>query len=428
MNAPNETASQTMNPKLSLYSIGVGDRFAHQASAQLAAVVLAHHTGVAITPVWNKSFREHEIIGSRVAEVRSAADAASRALDWRGAYFVDADHINLDNVDFFIDTSDFFTIDVAGAIGRPAAPEEVEAFVRKHGRFAGELTLPGLAGSFCVSREQIRRIAEKYLYAACEAGTIYRHICASKGEGRFVAEVSMDETDEPQTPVELFFILAALADQEVPLQTIAPRFSGRFNKGVDYVGDAERFRSEFEQDVALLELAIDAFGLPDNLKLSVHSGSDKFCIYPIMRQVMRARNAGVHLKTAGTTWLEELIGLAASGGEGLDVAKEIYCRAFDRCTELCAPYASVIDIDRSRLPLTAEVMGWDGEIFAAALRHDQSDRRYNPHLRQLLHVSYKVAAQMGDRFLQQLEANAAVIAENVTCNVFERHITPLFLD
>ena len=126
----------------------------------------------------------------------------------------------------------------------------------------------------------------------------------------------MDETDRAQSPVELLIILAAIADEGIPVQTIAPKFSGRFNKGVDYVGDVAQFEREMALDVAAIAYAVKQYGLPDNLKLSVHSGSDKFSIYPAIHATMKRFDAGVHLKTAGTTWLEELIGLAEAGGEG----------------------------------------------------------------------------------------------------------------
>ena len=160
----------------------------------------------------------------------------------------------------------------------------------------------------------------------------------------------MDETDLPQTPPELLIILALLADEKVKLQTIAPKFTGRFNKGVDYVGDLVQFEKEFNDDLAVIAYAIKQYGLPANLKLSVHSVRDKFSIYPIINKALARTGAGLHIKTAGTTWLEELIGLAEAGGDGLVLAKEIYAYALDHVDELCAPYASVIDIDRSKLP------------------------------------------------------------------------------
>ena len=408
------------------YSIGVGDRFAHQGPAQLDAFVRAAERGIQIAPVWNKSHREHTIVGSSPRDVRSEADAACRARRWNGPFFVDADHIGLKNVDAFLDSSDFFTLDVADSIGAPPAADDLARFVAKYEQYVGRLQLPGLDAPLEITKEMIARAGQKFLLAVQHAGRIYRHIEKAKGAATFVTEVSMDETDSPQTPVELLLILAALADEAVPVQTIAPRFSGRFNKGVDYAGDVGRFAREFEQDVAVLAMARQEFGLPDNLKLSVHSGSDKFSIYGPMRGVLRKFDAGVHLKTAGTTWLEELIGLALAGGDGLDIAKTVYTQALLRFDELCAPYASVVDIDRSALPSLETVKVWDGPTFAAALRHDPSCTAYNPNFRQLLHVGYKVAAELGWRFGAALEQHAELIARNVVENLYNRHICRLF--
>ncbi len=409
------------------YSFGVGDRFAHQAKAQLRACMLAAEQGADVVPVWNKSHREHTIVGSQPSSVRVAAEAAVQELGWNKPYFVDADHIRLDTVDGFLAASDFFTIDVADSIGRPAAADAVQAFADRHAELVGRIEIPGIEAPFDISRRDIESIAGKYLQAARDAGAIYRHIAAAKGEGRFVTEVSMDETDSPQTPPELLVILAALADERIPLQTIAPKFTGRFNKGVDYVGDTAQFEQEFREDLLVIAFAVRKFGLPPNLKLSVHSGSDKFSIYAPIRRALADFGAGVHIKTAGTTWLEEVIGLAEAGGEGLKAAREIYAKAFEKRDALCAPYATVIDIDAARLPSPAAVAGWSSEQFVAALRHDQSDPAFNPSLRQLIHVGYKIAAQMGDRYLKLLSDCEPTIAKNVTENLYRRHLQPLFL-
>jgi hypothetical protein len=227
--------------------------------------------------------------------------------------------------------------------------------------------------------------------------------------------------------VELLIILAAIADEGIPVETIAPKFSGRFNKGVDYLGDVEQFEREMALDVAAIAYAVEQYGLPESLKLSVHSGSDKFSIYPGIHATMKRFNVGVHLKTAGTTWLEELIGLAEAGGEGLALAKEVYAEALAHWKELCAPYAAVIDIDPGKLPSADAVRGWTSDEYTSALRHVESNPAYNPNLRQLLHVGFKVAAKMGPRYLKLLEANEPVIAKNVTENLYDRHIAPVFL-
>lgn len=414
--------------KLSKFSVGVGDRFAQQAEAQLRAFLLATEKGADIVPVWNKSNREHLIVGSEPPSVRAAAEAAVKKLGWNRPWHVDADHIRLETVDRFVPCSDFFTIDVADSIGKPAAADAVKAFVDRHPELSQPLDIPGVGATVRASRAEIERIANKFLFAVQEAGAIYRHIAKAKGEGKFITEISMDETDSPQTPVELLVILVAVADEKVPIQTIAPKFTGRFNKGVDYVGDVAQFEKEFNEDLAVIAYAIRKYGLPDNLKLSVHSGSDKLSIYGPIRRAVRKHNAGLHLKTAGTTWLEEIIGLAEHGGKGLALAKDIYTEALAHVDELCAPYASVIDIKRASLPSAAEVSKWSAAQYVAALRHDPKCQDFNPSLRQLLHVGYKIAAKKGRIYLDLVRECESSIARNVTGNLFDRHIKPLFLD
>ena len=413
---------------LEKYSIGTGDRFGKQAGAQLESVIKAGNAGKEISIIWNKSYREHAIIHTDPASVRIAADNAVKSADWKGNYYVDADHINLKTVDLFMDSSDFFTLDVADFIGEKAQKNEITQFVKGNLIYCGNLNIPGIENPLIISEESIKKIAERYLYAVKEAGRIYRHIEQKKGKGNFITEVSMDETDLPQTPEELLFILSAIAKEGVPVQTIAPKFTGRFNKGVDYVGDLEKFDKEFNDDICVITWAVKKFDLPVNLKLSVHSGSDKFSIYPSIRKNIRKHNAGVHVKTAGTTWLEELIGLAESGSEGLELAKEVYSSALNRYEELAEPYATVINIDRTKLPDAAEVESWTGKQYASALRHDQNNSAYNMHLRQLLHVGYKIASEMGDRYLNVLVNNSDIVGKNVTENLYERHIKPLFMD
>lgn len=413
--------------KLGKYSIGTGDRFAHQAKAQLQACAEALNSGVEIIPVWNKSNREHLIIGSEPVSVREAADAAVLAMRWRLPYFVDADHIGLQTVDRFMPACDFYTIDVADFIGKPAPQAEIDSFVKAHADLCGQLTLKGVDQPLTVTEEDLRETAGKFIVAIKTAGQVYRKIESAKGKGNFIPEVSMDETDRAQSPVELLIILAAIADEGIPVQTIAPKFSGRFNKGVDYVGNVTQFEHEFALDVAAIEYAVGCFGLPANLKLSVHSGSDKFSIYPAIHSTITRFGAGVHLKTAGTTWLEELIGLAEAGGGGLSLAKEIYAEAFAHREELCGPYATVIDIDPTKLPSPGEVQAWSSEQYTSALRHVPCAAGYNSSLRQLLHVGFKVAAKMGSRYIQLLEANESVISRNVIQNLHERHIVPVFL-
>nr|MBD3623126.1 hypothetical protein [Sunxiuqinia sp.] len=412
--------------ELSKYSFGVGDRFSHQGEAQLRAIIKANKAGVDVSPVWNKSNREHGIVKTTPNDVRTEADAAVKALGWNDRYFVDADHINLTTVAPFVEASDFFTLDVAAFIGNESSKEAIEAFLSSCEKYKGALQIPGISEPIQVDDELLIEIAVKFLTATEQAASIYKYLVEKKGKGNFITEVSMDEVDTPQTPVDLFFILKMLADRGVPAQTIAPKFTGRFNKGVDYVGDLGQFAKEFEEDVLVIAHAIKEFGLPADLKLSVHSGSDKFSIYPIMAEIIKKHDKGLHVKTAGTTWLEEVIGLALAGGEALEAAKEVYASALSRKDELCGPYADVIDIDDTLLPSAEEVNGWSGEKFANTLRHIPGHPDYNLNFRQLIHVGYKVAAEMGERYYSLLEKNADVVGSCVEENIYERHLKRLF--
>ncbi|MBR3936523.1 MAG: hypothetical protein IKJ66_01135 [Bacteroidaceae bacterium] len=412
---------------LGKYSFGIGDRFSHEGKAQLSALIEgAGKFPFEFVPVWNKSNREHQIIGTEPSDTRREADEAVKALGYGKSYFVDADHINMSNVDRFVDSSDFFTIDVADYIGKPADATSTAEFVKNNMKYSGTLRIPGIEEPFSVDRNLLEILAGKYLFATQEAGRIYRHIADRKGADNFVTEVSMDEVDAPQTPIEIFFILSALAQEGIPAQTIAPKFTGRFNKGVEYVGDTAQFEKEFREDLLVIDYAVKEFGLPQGLKLSIHSGSDKFSIYPIMGRLIRLYDKGIHIKTAGTTWLEENIGLALADAKALELAKKIAISALGRMEELCIPYATVIDINPSNLPTAEQIASWSGDQYARALRHNQQDPLYNPDFRQLVHVSYKIAAEMSSEFYADLERNADVVAQQVKENILDRHIARLF--
>lgn len=414
--------------ELEKYSLGIGDRFGQQGIAQLKALIRAKERGVDLVPVWNKSHREHQIVGTTPEETLREAESAVNALKWRGAYYVDADHITQQTVEPYVEHANFFTLDVADHIGSEISKPELEHFLKEASSFEGKFEIPGIPTPFRVNEGQLVKMAGKFLGAVREAAAIYRYIADRKGADHFVSEVSMDEVEEAQSPVELFFILLMLRINDLPLQTIAPKFTGRFNKGVDYAGDPDHFRKEFEEVLLVIDYAVKTFGLPSNLKLSVHSGSDKFTIYPVMGELIRKYDKGIHVKTAGTTWLEEVIGLAMTGGKALQMAKNIYYRAYERQDELFAPYASVIDVDPASLPKPDVVAEWTGVKFANTLRHIPGHPNYHPGFRQLIHVAYKVAAELGETYLDMVRTHEEVVGDQVAINLYRRHIRRLFID
>jgi hypothetical protein len=409
------------------YSFGIGDRFTMQGKAQLTAIMEANKLGFPVVPVWNKSNREHQIVKTVPADTWKEAVEATFSLGYTGNWYVDADHINLGSVDAYIKNSNFFTLDVADYIGKPAEEKEAAELLKKLQPFVGELEIPGIGESFHITEALLNDVVSKFCKAISEASKIYRRVKEVRGSDDFITEVSMDEVEQAQSPVELFFILAMISHYGIPAQTIAPKFTGRFNKGVDYVGDVALFRKEFEQDLLVIDHAVQSFGLPANLKLSVHSGSDKFSIYPVIGELIAKHDKGIHVKTAGTTWLEEVIGLAMADGEALEMAKYIYSEAYSRMDELAGPYATVIDIEKSKLPTPEVVKQWSSEKFANTLRHVPGHADYDPMFRQLIHVGYKVAAELGRKYIAMLEKHKEIVGAQVKENILERHIKRLFV-
>lgn len=408
------------------YSFGIGDRFAQQGIYQLDALAEANKLGYEFVPVWNKSKREHKTIGSEPLQTKLEAENAVKDLQWNGNFYIDADHINLSNVDEFVDCCNFFTLDVADYIGEKARQSDIDDFVKKCSGVEGSFSIPGIIQPFNIAESDIYDIANNFLYAIKEAGKIYRHIESKKGKGNFITEVSMDEVENPQTPVEMLFILKMISLENIPAQTIAPKFTGRFNKGVDYEGDLLQFEKEFEEDILVIDYAVKEFKLENNLKFSIHSGSDKFSIYPVIGKLIKKYNKGIHIKTAGTTWLEEVIGLAEAGNDALDLAKQIYAKAYEKRDELCKPYANVIDIKEKNLPTIDEVKSWDSKKFADSLRHIPGNKNYNPDFRQLIHVGYKVAASFGQKYVDVINKYSEIVGEQVKTNILERHIRRLW--
>ncbi|HOT90489.1 MAG TPA: tagaturonate epimerase family protein [Anaerolineae bacterium] len=267
-----------------------------------------------IAPIFaQQSVRENARTGRSPQQVLDDAMWGLFQMGWRAPWGADADHLKTpDDADAFIDAGyTFFTIDPGAHVDNEAhtAPTDVvhakftalpwealddtpEALVNRYCRqtFAvGDFTL-------ALERDTLERAAAKYGCAIAHTARMYRHIVGRMGDRPFDLEVSVDETDTPTSPEEHLFIALELRRLGVQWVSLAPRFVGRFEKGVDYIGDLS----------ALTEALARHAAIARNLgpyKLSLHSGSDKFSVYPI---AARLTGGLVHLKTAGTSYLEAL--------------------------------------------------------------------------------------------------------------------------
>ena len=275
-------------------------------------------------------------------------------------------------------------------------PEDLTA------RYAGKSF--DLAGGGKVALEEVAflRAAVKYGGAIAHTVTMYRHLC-EKATGEFELEVSVDETESPTSPAEHFFFATELKRLGVQWVSMAPRFIGRFEKGVDYIGDLDAFRASFAQHVAVMR-TIGPY------KMSIHSGSDKFSIYPIAAELT---DGLVHLKTAGTSYLEAVRAIARIE-PGL--FREILDFARGRYETDKATYHVSADI--TKVPPASALA--DEELADVI---DQFDAR------QALHVTFGsvLTAEGGERFRKRIyaaleadeEAHYAALARHLG-----RHVAP----
>jgi len=331
---------------------------------------------------------------------------------WHERWGADADHLKtFEHVDAFVAAGyTFFTFDPGDHVdgqahtaplsslqdkfntlpweALKAAPNDLQsAYVGKHFRLDGGLDLT-------FSEEALLRAASKYGRAIAHIVSMYRHLSAQYKT--FELEISLDETETPTSPLEHYFVVNELRRLEVHWVSLAPRYVGSFEKGVDYIGDLREFEASLAQHAAIAR----SMG---PYKISLHSGSDKFSLYPIL-----SRQAGrlVHLKTAGTSYLEALRVIAAVTPS---LFRRIYVLAFERYGEDRATYH--LSADPARAPQARNLS--DRDLPGVLEQFDA---------RQMLHATFGSAlARFGDRIKEVLAEH-----EEGYCQRLESHLSRHF--
>ncbi|MBK6328915.1 MAG: hypothetical protein IPF56_23730 [Chloroflexi bacterium] len=298
-------------------SYGFGDRIGLATPGHVAAMRATGAVG-RIAPIFaQQSVRENTRIGRNPQLVMDAATWGLLQTGWREPWGADADHVKQvsDLPPFVAAGYTFYTIDPSDHVDNEAQTDTVETLRRKAAQLPWQdlnteydavyqtycqapFALDGLTLTF--AEETLLRALVKYGRAVAHTAVITQALSAQIGGQPFDLEMSVDETDTPTSAHEHFFIANELLRREIPVVSLAPRFVGKFQKGVDYMGDPAEFAAELAKHAAIMR----HFG---QYKLSVHTGSDKFSIYD---EINRQANGRVHVKTAGTSYLEALRALA----------------------------------------------------------------------------------------------------------------------
>ena len=391
-------------------SAGFGDRL----GVATPGHVKAAERYPSIAPIFaQQSVRENTRTGRTPQQVMDDAMWGLLQMGWRAPWGADADHLKTpEDADTFIDTGyTFFTIDPGAHVdndAHTAQPDVVSAKFTALPWDALDDSPEAMCNRYCqqtfvvgdftlaFDRETLERAAAKYGRALAHTAMMYRHIAARMGNRPFDLEVSVDETETPTSPEEHLFVALELRRLGVQWASLAPRFVGRFEKGVDYIGDLDVFTAAFARHAAVARTA-------GPYKISLHSGSDKFSIYGIAAKLT---GGIVHLKTAGTSYLEALRTVAQVAPAFF---REIFAFSYER-----------YDTDRATYHVSAQL----SKVPALDSLNDAElpDLLNQFDARQVLHVTFgSVLDTYGARLMTLLRANAAVY-EDLLDKHFQRHL------
>jgi hypothetical protein len=393
-------------------SAGCGDRLGLATPGHLRAVRGAG----GIAPVLaQQSMRENDRTGRTPQEVMDDAMWGVFQEGWREPWGADADHLKTtDDVDLCVAAGyTFYTVDPGDHVDNEAHTASMEVLKEKiHALPWRELadSPEGLHARYLDHRFEVEdlvlvfdqislaRAAAKYGRAVAHTTRMYRHLAAALGSRSFELEVSVDETETPTSPLEHYFVASELRRMGVGWVSLAPRYTGRFEKGVDYIGNLDEFDAELAKHAAIAR-ALGPY------KLSIHSGSDKFSVYPIFAKHAREL---VHLKTAGTSYLEALRAIA---GEDPGFFRAILAYARERYDEDRATYH--VSADAAKVPAPQDLA--DDELAGVLDLFDG---------REVLHVTFgSVLDRYGERLLAVLDEHEEAQYAALEAH-FGRHLAP----
>jgi hypothetical protein len=393
-------------------SVGCGDRLGLATPGHVRAV---RQVGGFAPILAQQSMRENARTGRTPQRVMDDAMWGVFQEGWREPWGADADHLKTtDDVDVCVAAGySFYTVDPGDHVDNEAHSAPLEVLKEKihalpwdsledspealHERYLGRQFQ--VEGSLLeLDHAALARAAAKYGRAIAHTAAMYRHLAIAAGGRAFELEVSVDETETPTSPAEHFFVASELRRMGVRWVSLAPRYVGRFEKGVDYIGDLEAFDLELAKHAAIARVL-------GPYKLSIHSGSDKFSVYPIFAQHAREL---VHLKTAGTSYLEALRAIARVDA---GFYREILALALERYDEDRATYH--VSAELSNVPLLSDLP--DAELAGVLDLFDG---------REVLHVTFgSVLDQHGEQLMSTLDAHEEAHYAALEVH-FEKHMAP----
>lgn len=380
-------------------SFGCGDRIGSPSPATPWHIEACSRYGM--TPVLaQQSVRENHKTGRTFEQVIDDVTWSVFRSGYRSSWGADADHLKtLDAIDDAVHAGfTMFTLDPSDMIDRDADTDSDETLANKlNGLFPGgkevDTFISRYEGCDGADTRSVVRSGVKYLPAVRHAVDAYRLLVDLLGESRFNFELSIDETITPTTALDHRIIASELVREGVHLFSLAPRFEGRFEKGIDYIGSLDGFRCSLEKHVALSRELGD-------YRLSLHSGSDKFSIYPAFGELT---DGFFHVKTAGTSYLEAV---KVAAGADIELFRRILSLSIETFHENAASYDISANVDV--VPDPSQLSGEEAlELITS-----------NPDVRQVLHIAFgAILGTLGDEFMSLLREHREIYSDNIVTHI-----------
>jgi len=384
---------------------GCGDRLGTATPGHVKALA-----GSGLEPMFaQQSMRENSKTGRTMQGVIDDATWGAFEAGYTEGFGADADHIKqLEDIERAIDVGyTFFTVDPSDHVRDEVRAMEQSRLAEEYRNLSGiaqlekrhlgkRVAISGLPEPIVMEGEDFYRAVVNYLAAVDHLEECYRLLVEKRGEGNFDFEASVDETATPTTPVAHVFIVEELRSRGINFHSLALRFVGEFQKGIDYIGDMSYFEQQFAQHAAIAR----HFG---GYKLGIHSGSDKFSIYPI---ISRHSEGNLHVKTAGTSWLEAVHTVAITDPALYRKLHQIALANFEKDR---ASYHVTTDLARIK-PLDQMA---DDELDEYLKQNDS---------RQLLHITYgsilnaengAVREELYNLLAREEQAHYSLISEHI---------------
>lgn len=409
---------------LEKYSVEIDNYFNQQLSSQLAAFKSLSNNDLNVSLVLKRTLANHSLLSSSSSEFQTQVNKATKTFKFEKNVIISSDNITNDTYNFFVNSCNLFTFSVSDFLLKTASESKVQSFTTFVDSILVNFKSENIDSAY--TSKEVQAFIAKYLGAVEEIAKLYRNLLKDNKNDDFIIEVSLENIDKPLSVVETFFLLSAIAMEDIKLQIFTPKFSGDFLRSTDFNGNKSVFEKELDQNLLLITQMQNKYAIFNNLKLGISSICDKPSLYSTINKALKQYDCGIHLKTTAFSWLNNCYALALANEDSLDFVKSVYAIAYSQIDKLTKAYIKDLKINKEKLPTSADMFMWNAEGMTAVLSLNTDD--YNESVRQLMSVAYSTALEYGDVFSELMTDNATMLEKYQSELLFNNLLKPIFIE